>query len=120
MQGILNSFWRAMRSALREAAGGICAYCSRPTTRVGPRKGTVDHYLPRKLGGTHEIDNLRWCCITCNSAKGDMHPVEWERKRAGLVTREVSKAEKKADAWRVIGERMREAREREKRQQVKR
>lgn len=30
----------------------------------------VDHILPRKAGGTHELSNLQAACKSCNSKKG--------------------------------------------------
>jgi 5-methylcytosine-specific restriction endonuclease McrA len=31
---------------------------------------TVDHVLSRVLGGTHDPDNLRPCCASCNYSTG--------------------------------------------------
>lgn len=73
MRGINGEQNRAMRRWLRETYNGACAYCRR---HIGKR-GTVDHYMPRALGGSNHRANLRWCCIACNQAKADMHPDEW-------------------------------------------
>ncbi|MBC7798099.1 MAG: HNH endonuclease, partial [Pyrinomonadaceae bacterium] len=32
---------------------------------------TVDHFLPRSLGGDDSLDNLIYCCHACNEFKGD-------------------------------------------------
>ena len=43
-----------------------CQYC-------GQRSGdlTVDHVVPRRLGGANTWDNLVCCCRACNTRKGD-------------------------------------------------
>lgn len=35
---------------------------------------TIDHYVPRALGGGDEESNLMVACFTCNVLKGDTHP----------------------------------------------
>jgi hypothetical protein len=40
-----------------------CIYC-------GQRGHTVDHYYPRELGGSDDVDNLFAACRSCNSCKG--------------------------------------------------
>ena len=89
MRGFNSEQNRAMRRWLREVYQGACAYCHR---QIG-RHGTVDHYLPRALGGGNGRNNLRWCCITCNRAKADMHPAEWESWPHRTAPRQPSKAE---------------------------
>jgi 5-methylcytosine-specific restriction endonuclease McrA len=49
---------------LRDA--GTCAYCG-----ARPAKPTVDHIVPRSLGGTSEAANLCTACPSCNSRKKD-------------------------------------------------
>lgn len=42
-----------------------CQYC-------GSRKQlTIDHVIPRSLGGNHSWDNVVIACVGCNSRKGD-------------------------------------------------
>ncbi len=48
-----------------------CSYC-------GCRHHlSVDHLIPRKLGGEDRGDNLVWACRTCNSSKGASDVLEW-------------------------------------------
>jgi len=48
-----------------------CCYC-------GSRDSlSVDHLLPRRLGGPDSGDNMVWACRSCNSSKGDTDLVEW-------------------------------------------
>jgi len=38
---------------------------------------TLDHWMPKVLGGSSEIENLRLSCRRCNNLKADMHPRAW-------------------------------------------
>ena len=42
-----------------------CQYCAKRTPYL-----TVDHVLPRRLGGSHTWDNLVAACPSCNHQKG--------------------------------------------------
>ncbi len=42
-----------------------CQYCGTETAHL-----TIDHVLPRRLGGTHAWGNLVAACPTCNHRKG--------------------------------------------------
>ena len=56
--------WTAIRVAILERDNYDCGYC--------PRKArTVDHVLPRSLGGTEDDWNLVACCKVCNSFKSN-------------------------------------------------
>lgn len=46
-----------------------CQYCG---TRRAPM--TVDHVVPRTLGGGDSWDNLVCACVRCNNRKGDRRP----------------------------------------------
>lgn len=93
---------RGLRTDLCNAFGGRCAYCR---TVIGMR-GTVDHYMPEALGGSNRRSNLRWCCLSCNGLKRDMHPTEWERVRPRPIERETP-AEARARLHRLIALRAR-------------
>lgn len=69
------------RSVLWDKFKGRCHYCNAPLVswRAGNRPGvlphqkpTIDHKIPKALGGTSEIDNLVLSCATCNGRKGAM------------------------------------------------
>ena len=55
--------WKDQRIRVLKRDGYICQYCGSDATQV-------DHVIPRKAGGTHDLDNLVACCAPCNSAKG--------------------------------------------------
>ncbi len=51
--------------------GSKCQYCGRqfPTKEL-----TVDHVVPRVLGGNHSWTNLVCACVACNARKGGRTP----------------------------------------------
>lgn len=59
------------RARLLERDGFICAYCACQLTLASM---TLDHFVPRALGGGDEDENLMSSCITCNVLKGTTHP----------------------------------------------
>ena len=63
-----------VRRIISDRHKGRCAYCQ---VFVGLKAGSLDHYMPKALGGTNAQSNLRWACRACNQLKGDMHPDEW-------------------------------------------
>ena len=49
----------------------ICGILVKPgRKRGGLPLATLDHYIPFSKGGTHDLSNLRTCCMTCNNKKG--------------------------------------------------
>ena len=64
---------RAVPSALRkvlraEFPDPFCAYCLSPERLLGlPLE--ADHIIPLAAGGKTVIDNLCWCCRSCNAHK---------------------------------------------------
>lgn len=56
---------------------GICQYCS---ARVALKTATIDHYIPKSKGGTHEWKNVVLACAKCNQKKGSKMPKEFHLK----------------------------------------
>lgn len=56
------------RLSIKERDGNKCLLCGATTDL------TVDHYIPRSAGGTHDPQNLRTLCRSCNSIKGTKVP----------------------------------------------
>jgi 5-methylcytosine-specific restriction endonuclease McrA len=50
-----------------EKSGGKCWYCG---TILQYETFHVDHFFPRALGGTNELENLVPSCASCNMRKG--------------------------------------------------
>ena len=55
--------WRKIRARIVIRDGGMCQMC-------GNEGDSVDHIVPRILGGTDDDHNLQLLCRTCNSSKG--------------------------------------------------
>lgn len=56
--------------------GSACIYC-------GSRDDlTQDHFIPRSRGGPSALENLVPACAPCNTAKGNLMPLEFAMKRA--------------------------------------
>lgn len=43
----------------------------------GNRRASLDHIQPLSLGGTDDVDNLRWVTLRANHAKSDMNDAEF-------------------------------------------
>jgi len=69
--------WGRLRDQVRKRDKSICQYCG-----ILAQVGTVDHVTPLSRGGTDAIDNLAWCCKSCNSSKGTKLLDEWSGRRA--------------------------------------
>jgi 5-methylcytosine-specific restriction endonuclease McrA len=53
---------------------GKCAYCD---TKLLKHEATLDHIVPKRLGGTNRKENIALCCVGCNQTKGSMTPQAW-------------------------------------------
>ncbi len=63
-----NWIRREKRLAIYSRDGFCCLFCGR-----GAEDGvelTLDHVLPRELGGSNEASNLATACMDCNKRKG--------------------------------------------------
>lgn len=54
------------RKELFERDNYICHYCGE---KVTSDNATLDHLIPQNKGGKHTKDNLKTCCLICNSIK---------------------------------------------------
>ncbi|TXN40071.1 hypothetical protein FV233_27185 [Methylobacterium sp. WL7] len=64
--------WAAMKSAVVERDGLVCAYCGDIS---GPFE--IDHVVPYSRGGENHPSNLCVACKPCNRSKGARTPEEW-------------------------------------------
>jgi len=57
-----------VREAVTARAGGSCEYC-RSQARFATQAFSVEHIVPRSVGGTTTLDNLALACQGCNNHK---------------------------------------------------
>ena len=50
-----------------------CQYCGQ---RFPTKELTIDHIVPRMIGGEHSWQNLVCACVKCNARKGGRTPVQ--------------------------------------------
>lgn len=67
---------RALRAATHGACGQRCAYCG---ARLPLDRATLDHVVPRRLGGDTSVGNLVVACYACNVLKGGRPPFDFFR-----------------------------------------
>jgi 5-methylcytosine-specific restriction endonuclease McrA len=56
----------AKREMIFERDQWICQYCGE---KVNENNLTLDHYIPVSKNGKNTADNLKTCCLVCNSLK---------------------------------------------------
>ena len=60
-------------AAVRRRYEERCGYCAVREVEAGSEL-ELDHFQPRAAGGSDDLDNLVYCCLTCNRLKGDFWP----------------------------------------------
>jgi 5-methylcytosine-specific restriction endonuclease McrA len=65
---------RLSRHSILARDGYCCQYCG------ATRDLTIDHVVPRWMGGPHTWENLVTCCRKCNLKKGDKTPKQANMK----------------------------------------
>lgn len=58
----------ATRQLVRERANYLCEYCH-SLERLSANRFTIDHLIPRSLGGSDELENLALACRRCNERR---------------------------------------------------
>ncbi|MGK7890212.1 MAG: HNH endonuclease [Leptolyngbyaceae cyanobacterium] len=57
-----------IKQLVRERANYLCEYCHSPE-RLSASRFTVDHLMPKSLGGSDELENLALACRRCNERR---------------------------------------------------
>jgi 5-methylcytosine-specific restriction endonuclease McrA len=71
--------WNAIREYVKEREDPFrCIYCN------GTGSLTLDHLIPRSLGGPNDEKNAVWVCAPCNSSKGARALYEYWTEKSGL------------------------------------
>ena len=68
--------YRNRLNRLRQRDGARCAHCRRPENRPNRFGLTIDHIIPRSLGGSNAPWNLQLLCFDCNQSKGNRVEVD--------------------------------------------
>ena len=61
------------RAIVRHRYQHRCGYCGVHEEEAGSLL-EIDHFQPRSADGGEEVENLVYCCPTCNRRKGDFWP----------------------------------------------
>ncbi|CAN5148335.1 hypothetical protein BH20ACI1_BH20ACI1_31170 [soil metagenome] len=69
-----------LRQTVRRAYDFACGYCDVREEDAGSEL-ELDHFKPRSLGGGEKVENLVYCCTTCNRFKGDFWTASTDEKR---------------------------------------
>ena len=69
-----------LRQTVRSVYDFACGYCGVREADAGSEL-ELDHFQPRSLGGGDEVENLVYCCTTCNRLKGDFWASSTAEKR---------------------------------------
>lgn len=69
-----------LRQTVRRAYDFGCGYCGVREEDAGSEL-ELDHFKPRSLGGDDALENLVYCCTTCNRVKGDFWATSTTEKR---------------------------------------
>ncbi len=56
------------RQIIRQRASYQCEYCH-SSERLSANRFTVDHIIPKSLGGSDDLDNLALACRRCNERR---------------------------------------------------
>ena len=70
-----TSKWRKIRLRILQRDNYVCQMC-------GMDGNTVDHIVPRSLGGTDQPFNLQCLCNACNASKGGANRLQKGLKKA--------------------------------------
>jgi HNH endonuclease len=62
------------KQVVRERDEEICDYCG-----IHDSTGHVDHKTSRANGGSNQLRNLVWACVSCNCSKGRMNARTFRR-----------------------------------------
>lgn len=68
---------KKVRRLIARRDGSCCCYCG----WFLPNHGAIEHYIPKSLGGSNHIDNLKIACKPCNQARRN-NPVPPPLKKA--------------------------------------
>ncbi len=69
-----NSAKRRARQIAYRRTRNTCVYCSR---RLPKKELSLDHLVPKSVGGSNAAWNLVTSCVSCNRSRGNMELDRW-------------------------------------------
>lgn len=78
---------RNIREIVYSKFNGRCAYCG---THLTFEEMKIDHFVPKKSGGSEDIENLMPSCETCNHYKGHSNIFKF-KKMMQTIHKKISK-----------------------------
>ncbi|MEI6159631.1 MAG: HNH endonuclease [Roseococcus sp.] len=64
--------WQALRRRLSAEQNHRCCYCGVRTDASSRHPPTIEHVIPRSLGGPDTYDNCVMVCAACNTERGNV------------------------------------------------
>jgi hypothetical protein len=93
---------KSRKQQLDKKDGSCCWWCGKD---LAPSEQTLEHMIPRSMGGGNNLENLRIACRQCNSSRRNNpfppnYSVSWERfdQLASLRINNINKAHDSAIA----------------------
>ncbi len=80
----MRIYWRTQ---LSEAQNHRCCWCGKHMVFIPNRKdsATIEHVIPRSMGGADHPDNYAVACGGCNTARGNMPAEEFMMRRGTMA-----------------------------------
>lgn len=75
-----------LRRQVYERDGYACFFCGKHQDQMAKGELSLDHFIPRALGGPNTFENLFTACKSCNIRKGPIGPA-WIARRMALGIR---------------------------------
>lgn len=90
---MVNRNWQKheIRKKVWEKSDKKCFYCRVEMVFKGRRNGkfmTMDHLIPKSLGGKLTEDNIVAACLACNKARGNKSVYEFVKEQEKKRTKE--------------------------------
>lgn len=83
-----NKDYRLHRHHIYRQDGYRCVYCGQTDSRLF----TLEHVAPIVKGGVRfDTGNIVTACCHCNSAKGQLDPVEWLTRKHQILRQRLGK-----------------------------
>lgn len=78
IKSIREKMPRSLRNAVLKRDNCVCQYCFKESVK---EKLTVDHYIPYSIIKEHTLENLKTACLSCNTLKANINPMDEKDKQ---------------------------------------